>query len=174
MIASEDIIHIRRGLFCLAPKYRRQELNLYSIAERIYGPSYVSLESALSYHGWIPEAVYTVTCASMAKAKDFKTPLGLFSFKRVPSVVFYEQVERIAVDKNQVFLMARPFKALVDYVYVYKKDWTSFSTAAKSLRIEPEHFESVSKEELLALRELYSSRRISKFIAGVQKELGLK
>jgi len=53
-IAGGQIIHIRRGLYCLAPKYQKKKLNLYALAEHLYGPSYVSLESALSWHGWIP------------------------------------------------------------------------------------------------------------------------
>src|SRR3990172_882516 len=74
-IAHGEIIHIRRGLYCLAPKYQRRSVNLYALAEHVYGPSYVSLESALSWHGWIPEAVHTITCASFKKSKEFKIPL---------------------------------------------------------------------------------------------------
>jgi len=171
MIAKGDIVHIRRGLYCLASKYKRHEFNLYSVALRIYGPSYVSFESALSYHGWIPEAVYTVTSACMKRSKDFNTPLGHFNFKRIPFTSFYNQVDRIEVSKNTVFFMARPLKALVDYVYILKKNWTGLKPVKDSLRIELDSLRSVDLADLEALQKQYQNQRIQKFIKGVRKEL---
>mgnify|MGYP000973465885 FL=1 len=171
-IAGGQIIHIRRGLYCLAPKYQKKKLNLYALAEHLYGPSYVSLESALSWHGWIPEAVYTLTSASLGKSKEFKTPLGAFSYNRVPQKVFYAGVERLTDEAGDAFLMAQPIKALADYVYVHKKDWTGLTPAAEDLRIEPDEFESVAVEEIDELIENYTSRRVVRFLKGVRKELG--
>jgi predicted transcriptional regulator of viral defense system len=170
-IAGGEIIHIRRGLYCLAPKYQKKSINLYALAQHIYGPSYVSLESALSWHGWIPEAVYTLTSVSSGKSKEFKTPLGAFSYSRVPQKVFYAGVERLTDEAENIFLMASPMKALADYVYVHKKDWAGLKPAAESMRIEPEEFESVTSEDLDALIENYTSRRVQKFIKGLRKDL---
>lgn len=62
-IASGAITKIRRGLYALHRRYQRYGVSLYELAPQIYGPSYLSFESALSYHGLIPEAVYT-TCSA--------------------------------------------------------------------------------------------------------------
>ena len=172
-IAGGEIINIRRGLYCLASKYQKKSINLYALAQHIYGPSYVSLESALSWHGWIPEAVYTLTSVSSGKSKEFKTPLGAFSYNRVPQKVFYTGVERLADEAGNIFLMASPMKALADYVYVHKKDWTDLKPAAESLRIELEEFESVTSGDLDSLIENYTSRRVQKFIKGLRKDLKL-
>lgn len=172
-IASGEIIHIRRGLYCLAPKYQKKKINPYALAERIYGPSYISLESALSWHGWIPEAVYTVTSASFGKSKEFKTPLGMFSYSRVPQKVFYTCVERLTDEAGDVLLMASPLKALADYVYVQKKDWVGVEPAVKSLRIEPEEFESAAADDIDTLIENYKSRRVMNFLKGLRKDLNL-
>jgi len=172
-IASSEIIHIRRGLYCLAPKYQKKNINLYALAERIYGPSYISLESALSWHGWIPEAVYTVTSVSFGKSKEFKTPLGVFSYSRVPQKVFYTCVARLTDEVGDVLLMASPLKALADYVYVQKKDWTGLKPVVESLRIEPEEFASVAVNDLDALIENYKSRRVMNFLKGLRKDLKL-
>ena len=171
-IAGGEILHIRRGLYCLAPKYQKKKLNLYALAEHLYGPSYVSLESALSWHGWIPEAVYTLTSASLGKSKEFKTPLGAFSYNRVPQNVFYAGVERLTDEAGDAFLMAQPIKALADYVYVHKKDWAGLTPAAEDLRIEPDEFESVAVAEIDELIGNYISRRVVRFLKGVRKELG--
>jgi predicted transcriptional regulator of viral defense system len=172
-IASGEIIHIRKGLYCLAPKYQKKNINLYALAQHVYGPSYVSLESALSWHGWIPEAVYTLTSVSAGKSKEFNTPLGAFSYIRVPQKVLYADVDRITDEEENIFLMAKPAKALVDYVYVQKKDWTGLNPVIKSLRIEPEEFQSVTNKELCMLIENYKSQRIQRFIKGLKKDLKL-
>ena len=117
-IRAGEIIHLRRGLYVLSKRYRRHPANLYEIAQNIYGPSYISVESALSYHGWIPEAVYTVTSACAKRSKVVKTPLGLFSYDHLPSNDFYGGVLRVASAEGGVFLMATPWRAL--------SSWTSF------------------------------------------------
>ena len=172
-IANGEVIHIRRGLYCLAPKYQRKNVNLYALAQHIYGPSYVSLESALRWHGWIPEAVYTLTSVSFGKSKEFNTPLGVFSYVPVPQKVFYTGVERLTDEEENVFLMASPIKALADYVYVHKKDWTSLKPVEESLRVDLEEFESVTWNDIELLIDNYTSRRVQKFIQGLKRDLKL-
>jgi predicted transcriptional regulator of viral defense system len=172
-IANGEIVHVRRGLYCLAPKYQKRSMNLYALAQHVYGPSYVSLESALSWHGWIPEAVHAVTSASFKKSKEFETPLGIFSYDRVPQGVFYTEVERLVDASGNVFLMASPLKALVDYVYARKKDWAGIEPIIGSLRVEPEEFEPVTRDTLGALIGNYSNSRVTRFLEGVKKDLSL-
>ena len=126
-LKSGEVIRIHRGLYCLASKYLRRKPDPLVLAQRIHGPSYISLETALSYHDWIPEAVYAITSASMDRAREFETPLGHFSFTRIPQKVFYMEVTRIEKEggrksepgfhTGESFLIASPLKALADYVY---------------------------------------------------------
>ncbi|HOD12707.1 MAG TPA: hypothetical protein PKO44_06400 [Candidatus Omnitrophota bacterium] len=171
-IASKEIIHLRKGLYCLAPKYRRYPLDLFEIAQKIYGPSYISLESSLAYHGWIPEAVHTVTSVCVCRSKDFKTPVGNFSYRRVPLKIFYEDVEAMGSAQRGIFLMARPLKALADYVYLYRKEWEGLTSAMNSLRIDIESFQSVPKKEFRELKKIYPSKRVCRFLGSIEKELG--
>jgi len=172
-IANGEIIHIRRGLYCIAPKFQKGSINLYALAQHIYGPSYISLESALSWHGWIPEAVYTLTSVSFKKSKELYTPLGMFSYTRVPQKVFYASVERLTDEVGNIFLIASPMKALADYVYAHKRDYVGLEPVVKSLRIEQEELESVTAEELNMLIANYTSRRVQKFIKGLKRDLKL-
>jgi predicted transcriptional regulator of viral defense system len=151
----------------------RCSINFYALSQHIHGPSYISLESALSWHGWIPEAVYTLTNVSSDKSKQFNTPLGIFSYNRIPQKIFYTGVERLADETGNVFLMATPIKALADYVYVHKKDWAGLTPVAESLRIEREEFESVTLNDIESLIDNYTSRRVQEFLKGVRKELKL-
>ncbi|MFZ2653943.1 MAG: hypothetical protein WAX69_03440 [Victivallales bacterium] len=172
-IAGGEIIHVRRGLYCLAPKFQKKKLNLQSLAQNLYGPSYISLESALAWHGWIPEAVYTLTSVSSGKSKEFNTPLGAFSYSRVPQRIFYVGVERLTDEAGNIFLIASPAKALADYAYVNKKNWTGLKPPVESLRIEPEEFESITSDDLDALIENYTSLRVRRFLKGLRKDLKL-
>jgi hypothetical protein len=171
-LRSGQIVRIRRGVYCLASKYQRRGVNLYALSQQLYGPSYVSLESALSYHQWIPEGVFGTTCISMKKALFFTTPLGYFDYRTVPALVFYEGVERIGQDQES-FLMARPWKALCDYVNVHKESWNSLDPLIKSLRIDEKNLGSANRAELMKLKENTRSRRIHRFIKGIMKDLQL-
>jgi predicted transcriptional regulator of viral defense system len=172
-LASGEIIRIRRGLYCLAPKYQKKSLNLYALAQHVYGPSYISLESALSWHGWIPEQVQAVTSVSFKKSKEFATGLGVFSFERVPQRVFYTEVERLTDASGNVFLMATPWKALADYVYARKKDWAGIEPVVGSLRVEPEELAQVPPGTLETLAGNYSNSRVKRFLEGLRKDLHL-
>jgi predicted transcriptional regulator of viral defense system len=172
-IANGEILNIRRGLYCLAPEYQKTPVSTFSLAQKIYGPSYISLESALSFHHWIPEAVYTCTCACLLKSKEFATPLGNFSFTRIPQKLFFESVERFVDDSGNVSLMASPAKALADYVYVHKPPWKTIRGAAESLRIESEDLFNVKKQELQALLKIYKNRQVKEFLTSWEKEMNL-
>lgn len=169
-MAKGDLIQVRRGLYCLAEKYRGRPLNLFALAQKIYGPSYISLESALSHHGWIPEAVFSITSASAKRSREFKTPLGVFSFTRIPADPFLTAVDLHQADEGS-FLMARPWRAIADYVYAYKKDWKGLHPLVENLRVDEEHFQSIDHRELEEIAKSFRSRRVHKFIKGVIKEL---
>jgi predicted transcriptional regulator of viral defense system len=170
-IANKDIIRIRRGLYCLSKKHQRYGIDLFELAQPVYRPSYISLESALSYHGWIPEGVPTITSVSLKRSIEFKTPLGIFSYSRNPKYD-YVGVERIRSGKS-LFLMADPTKALIDYMYIFKKNWKVADPLIISLRIEQENLEKLNKDILLTLKNKGLSRRVTYFIDGLIKDLGL-
>ena len=180
-LKSGEVIRIHRGLYCLGSKYLRQKPDPLVLAQRIYGPSYISLETALSYHGWIPEAVYAITGASMDRSREFETPLGQFSFTRIPQKVFYKEVTRVEKEggsKNEQgfhisesFLMASPLKALADYVYAHRLDWISANPVIESLRVDESSLSGVKVETFDRLLANYSSRRVRRFLEGLRKDL---
>lgn len=168
-MAKGQLIQIRRGLYCLSDKYRKKPLNLLSLAQKIYGPSYITLESALSYHGWIPEAVFAVTSASALRSREFKTSLGVFGFTRIPADPFLAGVNLQSGDGDSFFI-AGPWRALADYVYVHKKEWKDRKPLRESLRIEDEHLQKTDLRELEEIEAAFRSRRVRKFLKGIAKE----
>lgn len=170
-IASDDIIQLRRGVYSLGKKYQREPLNLHELAQRIYSPSYVSLETALSHHGWIPEAAYTVTSVCTKRSTEFETAFGIFSFTRIPRFNFVG-VDRV-IQGRSVYLMASPIKALIDYVCVHKVDDMNVRELAASLRIEEELLGSTSRAILLQIMHSYKSKRVTRFAKSFMQEIWL-
>ena len=82
-LKSGEVVQVRRGLFHLSNSIFPDLVSTEVLANLIYGPSYVSLESALAYHGWIPEAVRNCTSVTSGKPKRFDTPHGIFSYVRI-------------------------------------------------------------------------------------------
>ena len=170
-LASGEVVHVRRGLYGLAARYLREKIDPLVLAQRIYGPSYVSLETALSYHGWIPEAVYTITSAALDRSREFATPLGQFSFSRVPQKVLYAQVTRVENQAGESFLVASPLKALADYVYVRRRDWRRVRPVVESLRVEEDALAGVDPVVIDELVANYPSLRVRRFLKGLRKDL---
>ena len=113
MVKEGKLIRLKRGWFCVNPKYSKKSINHGVVANVLYdGPSYVSIETALSYYGLIPERTMGMTSVVTGRSKTFKTPIGWFSYKSIPEDLF-----PIGVRSVDGYLMASPEKALCDYLY---------------------------------------------------------
>ena len=170
-MAAEEVLRIRRGLYCLATRYLRRKVDPLALAQRIYGPSYISLQTALSRHGWIPEAVYAITSTSMERSREFETPVGRFGFTRIPQKTFYAGVTRVETEDAGSILLACPLKALADYVYVYKCDWDSARPVVESLRVDRGLLAGVDGSSFDRLLANYFSRRVRRFLKGLREDV---
>ncbi len=172
-VANREVWRVRRGLYCLSDRYTQSRVNPLELAQRIHGPSYVSLETALSHHGWIPEAVQAVTSVALGRSRTFDTPVGLFSFTRVPQRVFLAGVRRVSVDGGSAFFMATPLKALADLVYTQRRDWLSAAPVVESLRVEEESLAELTRKLFDEVMAAYRPGRVCRFLAGLRKDLRL-
>lgn len=118
-VASGKLVRLRRGVYTLSSAYRRWMPHPFETANLLAGPSYVSLESALSHHGLIPEAVFATTSVTRGRTSEFDTPLGRFIYRSVSEAMFwgYTQI-RVADDPRRTAFVARPEKALLDLVHL--------------------------------------------------------
>jgi len=172
-VAKDEIRRICRGLYCLSNRYLRQPINPYELAQRIHGPSYISLETALSFHGWIPEAVHAITSISLERSRTFSTPLGLFSYTRIPQLSFFSGVARQAEEAGGSFFMATPLKALADYVYTHQCNWTTAVPVVESLRVDETALAELTTEMFHDVLSAYKPGRVYRFLTGFRKALQL-
>ncbi len=103
-------------------RFTENNLNLdtlFFMSNHIYHPSYISLESALSYYGFIPEGVFKITAISTLKTQQFTTPLNIFGYQNVkPDLYFGYQLKRF---NNFNFKIAEPEKAILDFIYLHSE-----------------------------------------------------
>ena len=110
------LIRLKRGLFVVSPMVHSQPLSKELIANHIYGPSYISLQTALSFYGLIPERVHTVCSMTTKRSSSFINPLGNFDYISVPAAYFAIGIRQEIVNNNYAYLIATPEKALCDMI----------------------------------------------------------
>ena len=116
-INQEDLlIRLKRGLFVVSPKILNQPLSQELIANHLYGPSYVSFQTALSYYGLIPERVHTIRSMTIKRSRNFTTPLGNFEYTGTTKDYYVIGIRQEIVNDEYAFLIATPEKALCDMI----------------------------------------------------------
>jgi predicted transcriptional regulator of viral defense system len=113
---KELIIRVKRDLYVVSPKIHNQEISRELVANHLYGPSYISLESALSYYGLIPERVYSLLSICTKQHKQYNTSLGNFEYIKAPENYFPIGINQEIINNSYAFLIASPEKALCDKI----------------------------------------------------------
>lgn len=110
LLESGELIQLRRGLYTT-----HRDLDPYGVAGPIYGPSYISYESALSWHGMIPERVTEILSATPRRPAEFSNVFGAYRYFTVPKAVYSVGIQRTQ-SCDVPFLIASPAKALADRI----------------------------------------------------------
>jgi hypothetical protein len=162
MEKQQQLIRIKKGLFVVAPQEGIGTISRELIANHLYGPSYVSLESALSYHNLIPERVYSVRSVTMKRAKKYDTPLGVFDYRTVSPDYFSIGIQQQVTNNNTTFLIASPEKALCDMIVL-----------SSSLRLQSAKAVKIYLQEDLRI-DLFENRSWNTEIISQCMEVGKK
>ncbi len=115
-VKKRFLVKLRNSYYCF-PEYLNKPGFSFYIANFIYRPSYISLHSALSYYGLIPEAVVQVTSVSSLKTANFTNSCGTFIYKTLkPEMMFGYDLKTYS--NSWTVHMAQPEKALLDLLYL--------------------------------------------------------
>ena len=175
-LKSGELLRLQRGVYILADRYRSYSIHPFSMAQALVVGSYISFETALSFHGWIPEKVYTTSSVvSGRKSKQYvSAQFGSFSFNSLAMEpgFFLELVERIQVD-GQTALVAKPCRALMDLVCFRKVIWQGMGWFEKGLRIDIKSLKSITREDIIILKKLYKHKRVQSFLSSLALELNI-
>jgi predicted transcriptional regulator of viral defense system len=111
-----DIIRLKKGLYVVSEKISRKKISRELIANHLYGVSYLSLETALSHYGLIPEKVFAIRSITTKRAKQFENAFGRFEYISVSTDYFSIGIRQQIVDNEYAYLIATPEKALCDLI----------------------------------------------------------
>ncbi|MGA1868454.1 MAG: type IV toxin-antitoxin system AbiEi family antitoxin domain-containing protein [bacterium] len=170
-LASKDLVRVRRGLYVLGEKYRRFKISEVILSQRIYSPSYLSFEYALSFHGLIPDIVQRVLSASYYRSQVFETQVGIYEYYHIPLKPFFLGVQRHKNQFGNGFLIAGPERALCDLIYKKKIKWVNISVLVQGYRVEEEELLKFNQKLLIDVADNYPVIFVKKFINKLVKEI---
>ena len=178
LLRQNAIVRVKKGIYIFGLKYARRPFSREILANMIYGPSCVSLDFALNYHGLIPERVEAVTSVTSGRGRRFGTPVGLFIYHQVPQASFPVGIDQVQIEGGSSFLIAVPEKALADKIHDdrgtgIRNQEEMRRYLIENLRIDAESLGKLRTEILSSLAERYRSRKLrllNRVVARMQEE----
>lgn len=104
-------VRLKKGLYSLKRNFPQE----FFLANKLYSPSYVSLESALSYHHLIPETVYAVTSITTKPTREFEVNSRLFEYRKIKKRAYTGYIPHKV--EGEIVYLATPEKAIADFFY---------------------------------------------------------
>ncbi|NGX59289.1 MAG: hypothetical protein KR126chlam3_00437 [Chlamydiae bacterium] len=176
MVKKGELLRLKNGFFLIVSRYRRgkSDYPYEQIANLLYGPSYISLEWALSFYRFIPERVSVVTSVTIGSNKEFSTPIGNFTYQHLTNFRYSIGIDHKKIE-GQIggFLIATPEKALADWIFLTCENMNTeelLQDLLEGKRIEKEHLQSLNKKLMKEISQQYKSEIVRK-IYTILKEL---
>lgn len=154
-LTKEGILQpVKKGLYVAGPTLNAERKpEPFLLANHILGPSYVSVETALAHHGLIPERVYEITSMTTKAPRKFQTPLGVFTYTRLPLPYYAFGILSEKLAHDQYAMVASAEKALCDKVTTTsglilrsKKSATEF--LLENMRMDEEALKELNTREM--------------------------
>lgn len=168
-LSAGDLIRVKKGLYVFGPKVSQAPYSKLVLANLIYGPSALSLETALSFYGLIPEAVHQVTSITLKKNKTFNTPIGIFSYQYLSKSRYPIGIQVVSISDKVQCLMATPEKALCDYILLKTKSFGFKTIEAveefllEDLRVDEQQLNQFKWDLMNAIVEGYHNLHLERF-----------
>lgn len=139
------LVRLRQGYFTF-PEYKSKPDFAYYFANRIYKPSYISLHTALSFYGIIPEAVVQITSVTSLKTASFHNSVGQYSYKTMKEWLMFGY-ELKPIETGRAIQIANPEKAILDLLYLYPH--YNSSVELEALRFDEDYLQTELNKDLL-------------------------
>lgn len=160
-VKTGKVYQLRRGLYSIAPPYQKNTPHPFLVANHLQKASYVSLQSALSYFGLIPEVVNTITSVSTGRPERLETPLGTYEFRHFKTeFLFGYQLVELG---GQSAFVATPEKALLDLIYL--QPGGDSNAYLKELRLQ--NTEKLDKDLLLKQSRRFNTPKLQNAVKGI-------
>jgi predicted transcriptional regulator of viral defense system len=158
LLRRGSLVRVKKGLYIFGEVLSQEPYSHEVLANLIYGPSYISLEYALSYYGLIPEGVTELTCVTPKRDKYFRTPVGRFSYRYLHLKKYAIGIEQHEALEHSPYLIASPEKALVDLLLLRSPTLNGVEEMqehlTENLRIDPEDLVKLSSLMIRQMRDI--------------------
>jgi len=150
-------VKLRKGLYMLAD----YPANQYLISNRLYEPSYLSFDTALSFYGIIPETIYTLTSATPKTTREYKVENVHFVYHKLKKGAYsgYKAIKH----QDSTILIAEPEKALADYLYFV-------ALKKRGLHYERLDLKKIKKNNLFFYVKLFKQPQMIKLVRRIYVE----
>ena len=158
MLKGGNIIRVKKGLYVFGKELAKQPFSKETLANLIYGPSYISLEYALAFYDLIPERVEVVTSVTNKRKKIFNTPVGHFSYRYIHPAIYAYGVTLFELDDYHSILIACKEKAVADVLYFneqFENESRLETFLLENLRLEVESHANFNSKIAGKLARLY-------------------
>ncbi len=150
LIKQEKLISLKRGLYLWNATVLPEP---FSVANVLYGPSYVSAESALSYHGIIPEQVFSIVSITLKNSKKFNNSFGNFEYIKLKPPYYTFGIQQVKLRENQFSLMATAEKAILDKVVttsgiIFRNTESARVFLIENMRMNEEQLKMLNTKEM--------------------------
>lgn len=166
LLASGGLVRVKKGLYVFGPEVALEPYRVETLANLIFGPSYLSLEWALAYYGLIPERAHEITSVTTKRDRVFDTPVGRFSYRYLHPDKYPVGVDVIELDARHPVLIATREKALADQVALrnrrgFLRSRTDVEAYLGSdLRIDLEEFRPFDRERVAEVAAVYRNSAV--------------
>jgi hypothetical protein len=154
MVNQGLIYQLRRGLYVTTSLVSVKTPEPFLIANHLYGPSYVSIDSALFHWNLIPERVFEISSVTPKISKKFIAQNLVYSFTHLPIGYYPLGIQSIALSEKQTVLMASPEKALCDKVITttginLRSRQQALAYLVEDLRMEKDQLREMNLREMV-------------------------
>ncbi|MCE5262184.1 MAG: hypothetical protein LLG97_01480 [Deltaproteobacteria bacterium] len=165
LLRRGEIVRVKKGIYVFGEGSRARPFSPEVLANRLFGPSYISLDSALWRHGLIPERPEAVTSVTCGRPRRFSTPVGPFVYRPLSLKAYRIGIDQALSEGGRPFLIATPEKALADKVHdargtallsLYEME----SYLTERLGIAPERLAALDVAKLAEIRHCFGSAKI--------------
>jgi hypothetical protein len=169
-----SLVRLKRGAYLLGECYRSETFHPFAVAQALLPGSYVSFETALAWHGWIPEVVYITACVSPGRKTVIQdTPsFGQFSFHPL-AIQDYQFLTSVRRQKfgTLTALVADPLRALMDLICLRKQAWEELDWLTVGMRVELDQLLLLKRKNFSALGSVYKHARVNHFLCSLEATL---
>ena len=164
MVNQGILVQLRRGLYMTSPLVSKITPEPFLIANHLYGPSYISLDSALFHWGLIPERVFEISSVTPKISKKILVQNVVYSYTHLPIAYYPLGIQSISLTKTQTVLIASPEKALCDKVITtaginLRSKQQAMAFLVEDLRIDKDQLRELNLREMVKWLPVCSKRK---------------